>query len=246
MNIVVADDEGIIREGIRSVANQAGLGFSVWEATNGLEALHLIQKFQADIVLTDIRMPEMDGLELLRNLKENGLHVVSIIIADYEDFSMVRQAIKFGVAEYLLKPASVSEILEALQKAAQQVLQMKSKKGTPLSVVPDNRSNEKPITVALKYIDANIRRRLTLTEVSKQANVSPTYLAALFKQKLGRTFLEYLISRKLEIACVLLQRGYQCQEVADYIGYDNPKYFGQTFKRILGETPTEYRSRLIH
>ncbi|NOV04359.1 helix-turn-helix transcriptional regulator [Paenibacillus planticolens] len=143
-----------------------------------------------------------DGLELLKRLKENGTHVVSIIIGDDED-------LPFFV------------------------------------IVPESKPNEKPITVALKYIDTNIRRRLTLTEVSKQANVSPTYLAALFKQKLGQTFLAYLISRKLEIACVLLQRGYQCQEVADYIGYDNPRYFGQTFKRYLGETPTEYRSRIV-
>lgn len=118
-NVFLVDDEIVIREGIRNHALWDTSDFVLaGEAPDGEMALAMLQDIRPDILVTDIRMPFMDGLELVRQAKEGmpWLHV--IILSGYDDFSYARQALALGVHDYLLKPVRGTELLDALQKVA--------------------------------------------------------------------------------------------------------------------------------
>lgn len=115
MRVAVVEDEDFIREGIQSLLKMLGGEYQlVGGAENGKTGLELIQREKPDIVITDIRMPDMDGLEMLRRIRESGLQVKTIVLSAYSEFEYARQAMKLGVMEYLLKPISIEEFSRAL------------------------------------------------------------------------------------------------------------------------------------
>ena len=116
MKVLIVDDEAIVRIGLKSIINWAEEGFDcVLEAGNGVEALLLVQKEAPDLIITDIKMPEMNGLELIEALKENQNGASIIVLSSYDDFEFVRQAMKLGATDYILKlqmtEASLSETI---------------------------------------------------------------------------------------------------------------------------------------
>ena len=117
MKVLLVDDEQIIRRGIRTFIPWEELGCSLaGEASDGFEALSLMEEIGADIVITDIRMPGMDGLKLAGELERSYPKCRVIILTGYGDFEYARQAIKYNVADYLLKPVGEEELTEVLKK----------------------------------------------------------------------------------------------------------------------------------
>jgi len=118
IKVLIVDDEVLVRIGIKSCIKWENSGFEiVGEAENGIEALELVEKCKPDLVLTDIRMPKMDGLEFLKQLKEKQPDVKTIILSCYNEFSYVREAMKLGALDYVLKLSmQPEELLEILNK----------------------------------------------------------------------------------------------------------------------------------
>ncbi|MBD2861115.1 response regulator [Paenibacillus oceani] len=105
MNVLIVDDEPIIRIGLRTLVDWEEHGFHlVGEASDGIEALECFRKEQIDIVITDIRMPRMDGLALMREVKELQEDVGLLVLSCLDDFSLVKEAMKLGAQDYILKP----------------------------------------------------------------------------------------------------------------------------------------------
>jgi two-component system response regulator YesN len=121
--ILIVDDEMLLRQGIIHMTNWDEYGFSVaGEASNGEEALHLIEISEPEIVITDIRMPVMDGIELTRKIKENYPQIQVIVLSSYNDFDYVRETLKLGALDYLLKSKmDPQELLSLLKKAKQKL-----------------------------------------------------------------------------------------------------------------------------
>ena len=118
IRLLLIDDEQPIREGIRARLAHAGIVFDeVLEASDGLEALTLLKAHPCDIVLSDIRMPKLGGLELLKEMKRRGMNARTILFSGHADFSYAREAISLGVVDYLLKPVGETELAEAVRKA---------------------------------------------------------------------------------------------------------------------------------
>ena len=118
MTVMIVDDERIAREGLRDLVDWESLGLQVsCVAANGLQALQWLDNHLVDIVITDIKMPQMDGLELLRNMSERGLHTTTIILSGFNDFQYAQKAIQYGVLHYLLKPVHMDELQEVLKRA---------------------------------------------------------------------------------------------------------------------------------
>ncbi len=119
LNVLIADDEKIAREGIRDLVEWSQMDMRVvYCAENGRDALDYMLTHPVDILLTDIRMPVMDGLTLLHEMHESPLSPACVIFSGFDDFSYARQAIHYGVVSYLLKPINMDELAEALKKAA--------------------------------------------------------------------------------------------------------------------------------
>ena len=111
VKVFLADDEIVVREGIRNNFPWEETEFSlVGEAPDGEMALAMLQDIKPDILITDIRMPFMDGLELCRALNATMPWMYIVIISGYDDFAYAKEAISIGVKEYLLKPVSVQEL----------------------------------------------------------------------------------------------------------------------------------------
>ena len=119
ISVFLVEDEIVMREGIRNNINWASEGYDfVGEAGDGELAYPMIRDLKPDIVITDIRMPFMDGLELSRLIKKDLPSTRIIILSGYDDFSYAREAISIGVTDYLLKPISGTQLLEAIGKVS--------------------------------------------------------------------------------------------------------------------------------
>lgn len=115
--IFLVEDEVIVREGIKKIVPWEEQGFSfVGEASDGELALPMIQKLKPDVLITDIKMPFMDGLTLSRIVKEELPHTKIIILSGYDDFQYAREAIEIGISDYLLKPISKDSIVRTLKE----------------------------------------------------------------------------------------------------------------------------------
>lgn len=119
LKLMIADDERIIRETISSLIDWESYGIQlVGLCKNGLEAYDMILDESPDMVLTDIRMPGMDGLELIQKISETDLETKFIILSGYGEFEYAKQAMKYGVKHYLLKPCNEQQIIESIQDTA--------------------------------------------------------------------------------------------------------------------------------
>ncbi|MFD1904967.1 response regulator [Paenibacillus rhizoplanae] len=116
--LFIADDEQLVVETLSAVIdwNAYGIGI-VGTATNGKQALERILQSDPDIVLTDIRMPGLNGLELIRALKEKGRKAECIIISGYSEFEYAKEAIKLEAVDYLIKPAELEEVAKTVSRA---------------------------------------------------------------------------------------------------------------------------------
>ena len=115
--IVIADDEEYTRDLLAKNINQSQKEFQVvGKAQDGQEAFALVKELQPDILITDICMPTVDGLELIRRIQESNYSLKTVIISGYDDFAYAKQALTLGVTEYLLKPFSPDELYTVLEK----------------------------------------------------------------------------------------------------------------------------------
>lgn len=122
LKVIITDDEIQIRKGLRMKVNWKEEGFQiVGEASNGVEALELLRYLNIDLVITDMRMPIMDGIELAKRCQQEFPNVRVVVLSGYSDFEYVRGSLKEGVKDYLLKPVAPDELIEVLSKIRKEV-----------------------------------------------------------------------------------------------------------------------------
>lgn len=113
--VIIADDEPKIRKGLRAIINRDAPGFSVaGEAADGRRALELIQTHAPDVSILDVKMPGLDGLEVVKAIKAQNLPTVPLILSGYDDYAFVRDALTHGAIDYILKPVGAAELVRAL------------------------------------------------------------------------------------------------------------------------------------
>lgn len=120
-NILIVDDEKIERNGIKFLLKQFGMQLNVFEATNGAKALEFLETQQVDILLTDVKMPFMDGIELCTEIRKRGWNMKILIFSGYSEFEYARMAVKLGVTEYILKPVDPNEFEHIMNGVIQEL-----------------------------------------------------------------------------------------------------------------------------
>ena len=138
--VLIVEDEVRIREGLGKLLSRPGSAYHViMEAGNGAEGLKAILELKPDIVITDIRMQDMDGLEMLSRMVKAGIHTKAIVLSAYSEFEYARTAMKLGVTEYLLKPIAYNELMQALENVSFQIekerLEQPEQIGTPEQIL---------------------------------------------------------------------------------------------------------------
>lgn len=243
-NLIIVEDEENIRQGLIHLFPWDDFNFHIiGEFSNGLEALNFIETNKVDVILTDIRLPIMDGIELARNIHLKKINVIVIFFTGYKDFEYAQQAIKYGVKDLLIKPIKYKELALTLLNV-KEILDTKNKIQNDDNLT-SNTNHDYLIDHVKKYIVENIRT-VTLEDAAIKVNLSSGYLSRLFKEKMGITFSEYVTNEKMKYAAILLKStNYKTYEVADMVGYDNPRNFTRAFKQYYNMTPSEFRKQVI-
>ncbi|WP_019637363.1 response regulator transcription factor [Paenibacillus fonticola] len=252
-NLLIVDDEAETREALCSYFPWDEIGFHiVGQVNNGQEALHFIaEKERVDIVLTDIKMPVMSGIELAEHLYNSSRHIKVVFISGYRDFEYAQKALHYRVKNYVLKPAKYHMLMEVFLKLKEEMEAegalpaQKAEAAGPAGPadLAGPRNDESLIICKIKsYVKENYKDA-SLDEVARQVHMNANYLSFFFKQKTGQNFSDYLISTKMEVAVNLLQNvSYKTYEISEMVGYSNAKNFTRTFKSYYGKTPSEYRN----
>lgn len=131
MRIVIVEDEIKIREGMGKLIESQTDHIVLSEAADGEEGLEMILRFKPDLVITDIRMPKMDGLEMIKELSDRKMPVHVVILTGYSEFEYAKRAIQYGVDDYLLKPLAADDVKEMLDKIEERIRKEQLTNGTP-------------------------------------------------------------------------------------------------------------------
>ncbi|MDO5436106.1 MAG: response regulator [Clostridia bacterium] len=263
--VILVDDERIILEGLKKVVPWAELGCEVAAtATDGLEGLEKIRSLRPHMILTDIRMPNVDGLSMLAAVRSEFPGIQVSILTAYRDFDYAQRAINLGVTRYLLKPSRMPEILDAIRTMSARLDQEKELYGSffnfescseeadgngmPLSGENADESAENSeagnyvVRLALDYMRRNSGERLSLSMVADQVYVSQWHLSKLLNRYTGKSFFDLLAAMRMERATELLKDpSLKIYAVAEMVGYTDVANFSRNFKKIIGKTPGEYR-----
>jgi len=253
LKILIADDEQPIREWLNYCLKGKDTLSVVGTACNGLQAYELAVKEKPDVVIMDIKMPKMDGLTAMKNIKQVLPETEFVILTNYAEFSYAKQAISYGAKDYILKSElRSSELIEILEKIAaghaasqnkNQVEPFLNETDTTVALEGEKSSAEnKYIERALKYIHEHFNEAISLAGVAQQVHRSPEYFSRLFKEVTGENFSVYLINYRLMQAKSLLKNtDLKITEIAYRVGYQNPSYFSRLYKKYMGITPEDER-----
>jgi two-component system response regulator YesN len=256
--LLVVDDETKIRNGICNYFPWNEIGFEIiGEAKNGRQALDIILKQHVDVVLTDIKMPVMSGLELAQELYNREIRIKVVFLTGYKEFDYAQKALMYGVKSYIIKPTKYAELLETFTRIKDELDREKQQELTiPVPIAPDisvqspelsadpveeQGYHEKKIAAIKAHIMQGYKD-VTLEEVAGLFHMNLYYLSKYFKKWSGQNFSEYVISVKMEKAAELLKDiTYKSYEIGSAVGYDNAKNFSRAFKLYYGKSPREFR-----
>ncbi len=244
--VFLADDEIWVTVGLRKLIERSGLPFGViGEANDGVTAWEEIQKKAPDVLFVDIRMPGMDGLELLQKICDTKKNINVVIVSGYAEFEYAREAVRMRAVDYLLKPVEQETMNQVLQKIYVSLTENHD-------ITEESSGVERAREVPKSVLDTIIREiqefyteDISLTEFSSRYGISRGHLSSLLKERLGLPFSEYLSAKRIQKAKELLaDEKLSLNAIADAVGYHDYFYFIKVFKKITGISPSAYRKTL--
>lgn len=246
--LLIVDDEWIIADSLSSMEEWDERRIEVvGTAGNGYEAIRKMEEQPVDLVITDIRMPDMDGLQLLQYIYEEMPRTKVILISGYEDFHYARKALSFQAKGYVLKPIDTDELLEIVDRilAPEPPEPAGPAESAEPRAVPQT-YRESVITKAKQFVKSNLHKPLALGDAAEFVHLTPHYFGQLFKTECGVLFHTYLTQVRMEKACELLQKpDMKIYQVCEQVGYIDAKYFSKVFQKTVGMTPNEYRQSFL-
>ncbi|MEN8076143.1 response regulator [Clostridioides difficile] len=242
--IVIIDDEPIIVEGLART-----MPWNEWEclvagtAYDGVEGQKLIRNVKPNLVITDISMPGMNGLNMIAGLKAEFPDMEISILTGFREFEYAQKAIKLGVTRLILKPSTMREIEEAV---ITMVSNLKNKNiRTESEETESNSANSFIVKNALKYIQENYTRKITLAEVAEKTYVSQWYLSKLLNKHTEKSFSDILNQIRINVAKDLLKNpSMRIGDIAEEVGFIDMAHFSRVFKKFEGCSANEYRNKI--
>ncbi len=255
MRLLIVDDEYYAVQGVLDGVNWSVLPYDeVMTAGSYTEAVEQMSETGADVLLSDIEMPDESGLFLIEWVKQNYPDTLCLIMSCHDEFDYARQAVSLRCFEYLLKPIRYEKLTEVLKRAADQVKAQSESRTLSgygriyidnLSAGKDEGQKEDIAEETAQFIEANLSEELNVRALAERAYVSADHLTRLFKKKYGCSATEYIYRRRMILAGELLKDPKMTVTmVSDIVGYRNYSYFTDQFKRYFNETPRDYMRRV--
>ncbi|WP_177186408.1 response regulator [Paenibacillus sp. CF384] len=252
--LLIVEDEELVRNGIKRLLPFEEFNITeIIEADNGEEGLKLFLAHRPDLVLLDINIPKMNGLEFARKAKEIKPATKIAVITGYDYYEYAVTALKIGVDDYVLKPVSRADVYEVLRKLVEKLQQEQQlselqqvvseyKSTLPL---PDDSGHKASIT---QIIEDNVANPdFSLAALANKVGFSAGYMSVLFKRLFNVSFQDYLLGIRLERSKLqLLTSDMKMYEISTSLGFDNPNYYSAAFKKKYGLSPIQYRERTKH
>lgn len=243
--VLIVEDELLEQDFLKSVVLDELLPEDILlTCESGVEAVSLAKQHRPDIIIMDVRIPELDGISAIEEIRKFLPNACVSVLTAYSDFSYAQKAVSLRVFEYLLKPIKPTDFKEVICRMISTV----NKSDEQPEVTQEEKAAEsKPerqyfIEESLKYIKEHFRERLTLETVASKVFVNPKYFSHVFKREMGVAFTEYVISLKIEYACKLLETtNYHAYRISIECGFSDPSYFNRVFCAQMNMTPQTYR-----
>ncbi|MEG2653685.1 MAG: AraC family transcriptional regulator [Ruthenibacterium sp.] len=234
----MADDEKLIANNIARKIEKINDSFEVVAiARDGLEAYELSAKLLPDVVFSDIKMPELDGIALIERLHREFPSIKTVIISGFNDFEFARSALQSRTVDYLLKPINPFELKQTLEKIEAELLAALQK------LAP--RRDDSPAEIVkhvMEYLQHNYAQAIDFTQLSQQYNFSSSYLSKIFKEQSGTTPGKYLMDYRMNAAKkLLMDTNLSVKDIGEKVGFTDPFHFSKSFKSATGVSPAQYR-----
>lgn len=254
-SVAIVDDEAAIRNGLATRIDWTALGYTIAGTfEDGEDVLAFLNGQPVDVVLTDIRMAVVSGLDVARELSTRHPNTEVVLLSGYREFEYAREAMRFGVRHYLLKPTVPSEIREVFETLRRELASRAEEPGSQVSRVSSDEStlldNEQPALAAIRsakrFVSEHLSEELSLDRMAREFYFSPAYFSRLFHRVAGCGFTEYVNCARMDRAAELLAErpASRVQNVARRVGLRDRRYFSRLFKQRFGVTPSRYRAAL--
>ncbi|PLR77399.1 DNA-binding response regulator [Bacillus sp. V3-13] len=243
--LLILDYEKIIRQEIKLMLQESQYNhLSIYESDSGKSALSIFQQKRPSLVMMDLSLPDVDGIQLGKELIKISPQVAIIVLSQLKMFEIVEASINAGFCGYLMKPLSKGKLLNVVDRLQIPDLIQHSPGLREETESVDDLKN--PVKHALDFIHNKYQDEITLHEVANYVYLSDCYFSRLFKAEMKISFIEYLKKYRLNQAKKLLKTtSFPIEVVANNTGFANASYFTTTFKRMEGKTPTEYRGDFV-
>lgn len=235
MNLLIADDENLELKVLEKTVKKYFVDeLEIFASSNGRKASQICDEVKPDIALLDIEMPGMNGIELAKYIKEKYADCIIIFITAYDRFDYAIEAMHIKAFDYLLKPWKEERLCELINTAIENVRSMQKTD----SIVHSQKD------IIKDYIDRNYKKDISAKDVAGILGYSDVYFSKVFKQLFDDNFINYLTKIRIDRAKVLLKDiSFNIKEVGKSVGYADSNYFTKVFKRSIGISPSEYRSK---
>lgn len=235
--VMIADDEPFVREGLSLLIDWKDLGYELTGVySDGKELLDAIESGQPDLVILDIRMPILTGLEAAKIIYEKWPEIYVILLTAHAEFQYAKEAIEYQVKKYIIKTNVIDDLAASLPAVAETLSEEKG----------ERESKEKGIiSKIMDFISDNYMRKLSLEEIANEVHINKFYLSRLFKEKTGENIIDYINKKRIEKAKLYFKEGSKkIYEIADLIGLSDTAYFSKIFKKYTGYAPSEYIKKM--
>ena len=239
-NVLLVEDEKLLMQSLSRHIDALDAGFKViCQAANGEEALKSLKKENIHLVMTDIRMPVMDGLTLAKRIHEQYPNILTVILTGYADFNYAREALKQGVFDYMLKPVVQEDLENTLGRVRLQLQKFYELQEDPTLV---GNHAEEIVEYTVLYMREHYMDDIDISSFSASMGFTSAYLTKIFNRYKGDTPLKYLTDIRIHEAKQLLSdTSLPIREVGEKVGYPDQFHFSKTFRKLTGMNPTAYR-----
>ena len=247
IKVMIADDEEVIRRGLEKITSRMDLEVQVIGSYgNGMEAWNHLRELtvdEIDLLITDIKMPRMDGFKLIEEVRGHMKHLPIAVLSGFSEFEYARRAIRHGVLDYLLKPIEKAQLYDLLKSVEDnKKLKVPEREGAAPQI-PEG-GEHYVVEQTKSILEQEYDHNFELERLADKIGMNASYISRLFKYKTGQTITDYLIGIRIAKAKELLtgQPDLKNYEIAELVGYSDPVYFNKLFKRMCGMTPKDYKS----